>query len=305
MDIIALKAFTLVLEESSFSAAARRMGLSRAMVSKHIASLEAHLGTRLLTRSTRSVRPTELGLKYHARVSRILHELEEADEEIRAIASRPRGKLRIGAPISYMLRVLNVHVMRFMAEYPDIELDLVLDDCMSNPISEALDAVISIGTLPDSTLHARRIHSVHACLVASPDYVAEAGMPRQPADLLNHRCLHYSYLPGGDSWPLGRLDSLIHQRIRPAFSANNGDMLRAAALDGQGIAVVMRILVDEDLAAGRLVNVLPEYAVEDIPVHLVHTGRRHATGALLAFLEFLGRQNLDAATRDPARNGQG
>lgn len=303
MELSILRAFIHVYEGRSFSEAARSLGLSRSMVSKHISTLEASLGARLLTRSTRAVRPTDLGTRYYLRVKPLLEELAHAEEEIRSIASRPRGKLRIGAPVWYMLRFLSPYVMQFMEAYPDIELDLMLDEGASDPVAKGLDAVIQMGALADSSLHARRIHSVRACVVASPRYLAEAGTPLIPSDLLNHRCLHHSSMPGAETWPFSHGDEIIYQKVRVAFSANNGEMLRAAALDGLGVAVAIWLGVEEDIAAGRLVQLLPEFTLPDLPVHLVHPGKRHATGALLAFMEFLTQQRLEAGPPHQASTG--
>ena len=292
MDIKVLRSFVAIIEEGSFAAAARRMGVSKSMCSKMIADLEADLGTRLLTRTTRAVTPTAAGQAFHDRVAQILTQLDAAFEAVRAASSRPAGPLKVGAPVQYTLKVLKPHLMRFMEDFPDIQLDMVLDDSRSDMIRDGFDAVIRIGTLEDSSLHARRLHDANILLVASPDYVARHGSPAQPSDLRDHLCLHYTNLRGPGTWPLRHGNDVVYQKITPAFSSNNGELLRALAVAGKGIALAPEFQVADDLARGLLVQVLPDHALPGVPIHVVYSSRKLVTASLAAFLDFMARLEL-------------
>lgn len=292
MDIKVLRCFAAIVEEGSFAAAARRTGISKSMCSKMIADLEADLGTRLLTRTTRAVTPTAAGLGFYAQVADILARLDAAIEAARATSTQPTGPLKLGAPVQYTLKVLQPHLMRFMEEYPGINLDVVLEDGRTDLTREGFDAVIRIGTLEDSSLHARRLHDAHILMVASPDYIARNGKPATPAELRAHQCLHYTNLRGSGTWPLRHGGELVHQKITPAFSSNNGELLRALAIGGRGIALAPRFQVADDLAQGLLVPVLPDHALPGVPIHIVYSSRRLLTAALAAFLDFMSRLDL-------------
>lgn len=292
MDIKALRCFVAIIEEGSFAAAARRMGISKSQCSKMIADLEADLGTRLLSRTTRAVMPTAAGQQFHGQIVDGLARLDAAYEDARAASSRPSGPLKLGVPVQYTLKVLQPHLIRFMEEYPEIQLDVVLDDSRSDMTRDGFDAVIRIGTLEDSSLHARRLHDANILLVAAPDYVARHGSPERPADLRDHQCLHYTNLKGAGTWPLRQGSEVIYQKITPAFSSNNGELLRALAVSGKGIALAPEFLVADDLAQGLLVQVLPGHALPGVPIHLVYSTRKLVTAALAAFLDFAARMEL-------------
>lgn len=292
MDTNILQTYVHVVEEGSFAAAARRMGISRSQASKYIADLEADLGTRLLQRSTRSLRMTDLGQRYYDRVRRILEDLRCANEDIREASSKVAGRLRIGVPKIYMMSTLQPVVSDFMLEFPEVTLDLVLTEGRSDLHQDGLDAAIMGGRLPDSTLFARRLHTVSAMMVASPAYLAEAGAPAVPEDLAERRCLHHSLISETTVWPLMRKGEVTWQRVNAVLQANNWEMLRAAALSGQGISVLPESLIAEDLAAGRLVQVLADHPIQDVVIQLVYADARHATAALKAFIDFLTRRKF-------------
>lgn len=293
MDIKALRNFAAIMEEGSFAAAARRTGVSKSMCSKMIADLEADLGTRLLTRTTRAVTPTAAGQGFYAEVSDILARLDSATEALRAASKRPSGPLKLGAPVQYALKVFQPHLIRFMEEYPDIQLDVVLDDSRADLTREGFDALIRVGPLEDSAMLARRLHDARILLVASPDYVARHGSPVVPSDLRDHLCLHYTNLRGPGTWPLRHGAEVVYQKITPAFSSNNGELLRSLAVSGKGIALAPEFQVADDLTEGRLVAVMGDYGLPRVPVHVVYSSRKLVTAALAAFLDFVGRLHLD------------
>lgn len=291
MDTSVLRTFVSVVDEGSFAAAAQRMGISRSLCSKHVADLEAALGVRLLVRTTRKVTPTPTGLSYSTRLRDILAQLDAATEAAKATTG-PAGALKIGSPIFYTLKVLQPHLLEFMEHYRDIRLQVVLDDGAPDIVGEGFDAVIRIGRLADSTLHARRLHAVRLMLVAAPDYLARCGSPVKPADLLDHDCLHYTNLPGNQTWPLRRGSRTIRQPIRPSFSSNNTALLHSMALSGRGLALLPEFMVSEDVAAGRLDVLMTDYALPDLPVSLVYPSGKLLTGAMRSFLDFVTKLHL-------------
>lgn len=293
MDIKVLRSFAAIIDEGSFANAARKVGISKSMCSKLISDLEADLGTRLLTRTTRAVKPTAIGLSFYAEISDILSRLDAATEAVRSASQRPSGPLKLGSPVQYTLKVFQPHLIRFMEEHPDIQLDVVLDDGRSDLTREGFDAVIRIGTLEDSTLHARKLHDARIMLVASPDYIAAKGSPDSPSQLRDHQCLHYTNLRGPSTWPLRHENEVIYQKITPAFSSNNGELLRSLAVSGKGIALAPEFQVADDLAQGRLVPVMPDYALPGVPVHVLYSSRKLVTAALASFLDFVGNLHLD------------
>lgn len=296
MDINILRTFVAIIDESSFAAAARRMGISRSLASKHISDLEAELGASLLTRTTRAVRPTAVGLQYSHQIRAVLDQLDAANEEVRASSAMPSGALKIGAPIAYALRILQPHILDFMNAFPGVQLEIVLDDGTSDLIGEGFDAIIRIGPLADSTLRARRIHAANIILVASPEYIAANGVPQTPADLLNHSTLHYTNLRGPDTWPLRRNGEVIYQKVQPVLSSNNTDLLHSMARAGKGIVLVPELIVADDIAAGQLIPVMCDYLMPDIPINLIHPPGRLMTGALRSFLDFFSRLDLARPT---------
>lgn len=291
MDLSVMESFVAVVEEGSFSAAARRLGLSKSLTSKRISDLEALLGVRLLARSTRSVSATGAGREYYQRLKGILGDLTAAHEAVRQQGETPRGRLRIAAPVTYTRRVLQPALNRFMQEYPEVELEVVLDDGPRNLVEEGLDAAVVAGALEDSSLYARRLRGTTVHVVATPAYLDRAGRPARPSDLEGHRILHYTNLRTARGWPFRCPDgALHHQKIVPAFSANNGDVIRDAALEGLGIAFLPEFLISDALASGRLEPLLVPFGLPEVPIHLVYPHRKHASAALRAFLDLIAAE---------------
>lgn len=292
METAVLRTFLHIVDEGSFAGAARRMGISKSLCSKYISDLEETLGARLLTRSTRSVKPTAVGLDYSNKVREILAQLDAASETVRAVSEKASGPLKIGAPIFYTLRVLQPHLLRFIEQHPDIQLEAVLDDERADLVGDGFDAVIRIGELDDSGLFARHLHDMRVMLVASPGYLADKGVPAEPADLSEHHSIYYTNIRGTGTWPFRHGNEVVHQKIVPVFQTNNGEMVRAAALNGKGIAMLPVFIIEEDLREGRLVPVLTDFFLPELPVNLVYPSRRHMTAALKVFMEFVAGLRL-------------
>jgi DNA-binding transcriptional LysR family regulator len=199
-QLIAMKVFVAVVDESSFSSAAEKLNLSRTMVSKHVMDLESHLDARLLNRTTRRQSLTGTGRAYYERANRILSEIAEADAEAMRQSLTPSGRLCVNAPVAFGVAHMAPNLGRYLERYPEVEVDLTLNDRVVDLVDEGYDMAIRIGWLEDSSLIARRIADSRMVACAAPDYLARRGVPSEPSDLANHQCLVYSYATAPDRW---------------------------------------------------------------------------------------------------------
>jgi DNA-binding transcriptional LysR family regulator len=288
MDALAgMQAFNAVVESGGFAAAATRLGLSRALISKRVAALERALGARLLARTTRRVAITEAGAAFHRRSAGILANFEEARAELGELQAEPRGTLKVSAPMSFGTLYLGPLIGPFLAQCPGLSIELTLNDRFVDLLEDGVDVAIRIGTLRDSTLVARRLAGTRHVLCAAPAYLKRHAAPHQPADLADHRCLHYGYLSGGPRWRFAGPERSASVAIRPVLTANNGDVLRAAALDGQGIVLLPDFIIARDLKAGRLVGLLPGWRPPESAVHAIRPAGALLTAKVRRFIDFL------------------
>jgi len=288
MDRLAgIPAFEGVVAAGSFAGAARALGLSVAAVSKQVRALEDRLGVRLLHRTTRQVRLTDAGQRFHERCERILADLDDAEREAAERQAVPRGRVRISAPMSFGQRHLAPVLSAFLATYPDVEIDLVLEDRFVDLLAEGFDLAVRIAELRDSSLVARRLCASRRVLCAAPAYLALHGTPATPDDLGAHRCIGYAYMPSGCDWPFRARDGQRLVRVRGPVMSNNGDVLRALALGGSGIALLPTFLVADDLRGGRLREVLSGQLDGDSAVWVLHPSRRHVPLAVRTCIDFL------------------
>jgi DNA-binding transcriptional LysR family regulator len=285
-----MEAFVRVVDHGGFTEAARKMGLSKSAVSKHVAALEARLAVRLLNRTTRRVSATELGLAYYDRARVVLADALEADSMVTAMQATPRGSLRVSAPVSFGIVQLSTAVARFLCAYPEVDVNLVLDDRFVEVVAEGFDLAVRVGALEDSSLKARKLASARRVLAASPGYVAEMGAPRGVDDLGAHRLLHYSNLATGNFWRFqGANGEERHVRVGGRLTVNNGDSLMRAAEAGLGIALLPSFIIGDAIAAGRLVEILPDRAPDVIGVHALYPQGRFPQPKLRAFVDFLAQ----------------
>lgn len=283
--------FVRVVEEESFSAAARVLGLSKSAVSKQVAALEDRLGARLLNRTTRRLSLTDAGVAFYDRAQRIVADAEEAEAAVSQLSATPRGVLRVNAPVSFGVQHLGPVLPEFMDAHPDLSVELTLNDRFVDLVEEGFDVAVRIGRLPDSSLIARRLAPLRRVVVASPAYVAAHGAPQQPEDLRDHACLLYAYLLRGDAWALrGPEGRAVEVRVDGRLRANNGDVLRAALLGGMGVAYMPSFLVGNDLAEGRLVRLLPEWQDDSAGIYAVHPHARLVPPKVRAFVDFLAER---------------
>lgn len=265
-----MRIFARVAEAGSFSNVARELGMSQPSVSKHVAALETRLGVRLLNRSTRNVSLTEEGSTYYTRCRTVLAAVEDADTSVAPGNATPTGLIRIACPFSFgeceMMPVLS----KLLAESPDLKIELVMSDRFIDLVSAGVDLAIRLGDLDDSSLIARRLTTTHRKLVASPDYLDHAGRPETLTDLKARNCLVNSRFTLFDTWQLLKDGNPVSVQVRGNLVANHSRTLRQAALQGTGIGQIPHWLVRDDIDAGRLEVVLPDYDPWPLPVHALY-----------------------------------
>ncbi|SYZ52929.1 LysR family transcriptional regulator [Xanthomonas arboricola pv. juglandis] len=296
--------FVQVAETRSFVAAGRLLGVSASAVGKRVVRLEDKLGVRLFHRSTRSVTLTAEGALFLERSRRILAEIEAAELELSQAVATPRGRLRVSLPLvsSLMLPVL----AEFMRQYPEIELDLDFSERMVDVIEDGFDAVVRTGEPSDSRLSARRLGRFQMMLVASPDYLAQRGMPRLPGDLLQHACLHYRSPNSGklETWPL-RLRRHDTELVLPtAMICNNIETRVHFAARGLGIACLPDFAIGDLLADGRLLPVLADHVERTGVFNVLWPANKHPSPKVRAFVDFLSARVFPNDTGKPRKRAR-
>lgn len=286
-----IRAFTRVVKAGGFAAAAREMGLSRSVVNKTVINLEQELGVQLLQRSTRRVTPTDTGLAFYARCVQILSDLDEATSAITASQSKPTGNLRVNAPMSFGTLHLSRVLAEYMALYPEVHIELVLNDRFVDPIEEGFDVTVRVGTSQATTsLVTRELATARRVLCASSDYLEQWGEPTIPADLSAHRCLHYGYLDSGNKWRLRGPDGEQTFAIQCVMSANNAEPLRDAAVNHQGVAMLPTFIAGEALQTGQLRTILVDYPPTDITLSALYPRHRHLSTKVRLLIDLLSER---------------
>ena len=283
-----IESFVAVAQLGSFVKAADKLGMSKAMVSRHVSELEVRLGVRLMQRTTRRLSLSDAGADYLQRCVQILGELHDANAAVSASAVQAQGLLKVTAPLTFGIRHLAPLWGEFLRIHPRVELEVNLNDRMVDLIEEGYDLAVRVGQLASSSLIARRISGTRLVLCASPRYLQQAGPIRDLDDIAHHDVMAYTYLATGEQWhfsgPQGARSIEVHPRLR----SNSGDTCRAAALADQGIVFQPSFLVGEDLKAGRLVEILPQYAGPELDISVVYPSRHHLSHKVRAMVEFLG-----------------
>ena len=285
MDRLASMAtFVKAVDLGSFAAAASALAMSPQMVAKHVGYLEARLGTRLLNRTTRRQSLTEIGKTYYERCKLVLAEAEWADAASDNATGTPRGRLRVNAPVSFGSHTLMPVVTRYLRQYPDVEIELILTDRYVDLIEEGFEAVFRIGRLADSSLTARALRPFRLVACASPTYLHERGFPREPTDLKSHECLAYAGTRATD-WRFVSDGRKIDVRVRSQLQVNNATALLSGALEGFGIAFIAEDLARSSIASGKLVRILPDFETPSRPMHLLYHADRRQTTKLRTFVQ--------------------
>jgi len=283
-----LALFARVVQHRSFSAAAREAGLAKSAVSRRIAELERTLGVRLLHRTTRTLSLTEEGVRVHEHARALVASADAVQDVVGVATGAVRGTLRLNATGVFSQLYLTSAVVRFLALQPEVEVHLSTDDRLVDVVEGGFDVVFRIGRLTDSSLVARRLGTDRLVVCASPEYLARAGTPRVPADLLRHACLHYALVSRAAEWRFRQGNRTLEVSTRGAFSCTDGLSLRAALLAGAGLGAVPSMLVAEDVAAGRLHLVLEGARHVEFGIHAVTAHRTHVPPRVRALLDFLG-----------------
>lgn len=283
MDLNDVLTFARVVRAGSFTAAARELGVQKSSVSRRVSALEEHLGARLLQRTTRALRLTDEGRVFYDHCQRALAELEDAEEALGGMGARPKGLLRITAPLSFGF--LGPIVAAFLQRWPEVEIELVCTDRVVDPVEEGFDVAIRAGKLPDSSLIARRVGSLPRFLVASPSYLRRRRTPRTPADLAAHDCV--SFGARRSPWLLQSEGASIEVAVASRLLVNDYDLLRQTIVAGLGIGLLPEPDCVQPLADGRLKRVLPAWTGVETPIHAVYPSLRHLSSKVKAFIDHL------------------
>ncbi len=289
------RAFVEVAEAASFTQAARRLAQSKSSISKAVAALEDDLAVRLFHRTTRRLSLTEAGAALLPRAREVLDRVAEAESFLAAAAESPRGTLRVAAPLSFGLQRLGPLLPGLLASCPDLKIELMLEDRRVDLVEEGVDVALRVGHLADSSLKALRLGAARMRLVAAPGFMQGRDLPHDPDALAGWPALLYSTGTGVESWTFSRGDDSRTLRPESRLVANNGDVLRDAAIAGLGLARLPGFLVDEALAAGTLTELLADWQPEPLPIHALYPPGPHQPLKLRAFLDHLRTHFRDGA----------
>ena len=284
----ALSVFAAVVERGSFVSAADHLGLSRTAASRLVMDLEAELGATLLNRTTRRVSLTPVGEAYASHARRILDQLEEADQEASAQTLSPRGRLRVTAPMSFGIRHLAPRLKAYLTDYPEMQLDLVLNDRLVDLADEGFDLAIRIGRLSDSALIAKKLATCRMILCAAPSYLRDHGEPRTLSDIKDHITLGYPYWSGRDAWTFASPDGEeVGVQVRSQIWSNNGDALLNAAISGLGIILQPDFIVYQAIEKGELVELMNDFRPPQVDVHALYASRSFMPIRIRSFIDYL------------------
>lgn len=285
-DLNDIALFVRVVRCGSFAEAARQLGLPPNTVSRRVQQLEAHLGTRLMQRSTRKLTLTDAGRTFHERCAGSVDELLEAGQALVSGSQEPSGRVRVAAPADFFDFFPMEWVAEFLAAHPRVQLDFVLSDAQADLIAERIDVAVRAGPLRDSAYVGRQLFSVGGqTLVASPGYVAARGAPLTLPDLANHDCVDFAHPSGRTTWRLTGPGGVQEEiQVAGRISGNTAQTLRKAALAGLGVALLPMAMTGLDVQAGRLVAVLPQFQRPSIGLSVVYPSRRHLPLAVSAFI---------------------
>ncbi len=298
MDVLsAMSVYVRVVDLKSFSLAASELGISSSSVSKQISHLEQHIGARLLQRTTRRLSVTEVGAAYYEKCVKILAEVEEAESLVSQLQGQPRGVLRISCNMTFGQLQLAKAIPEFMNRYPDIKVDVSLDDRAPDLIRDGFDLAIRISDpqLPDSSLIAREISTIPMYICASPGYLAKKGHPANAQALKAHNCLVFELAANADLWTLAKGDSRETVQVSGDLKANNSLVVREAVLQGRGIGNLAYFVISRFVKTGEIELVFPDHQPERLSIFAVYPDRKYITPKVSSFIEFFRRwleQNL-------------
>jgi DNA-binding transcriptional LysR family regulator len=298
-EIEDLRAFVEVVEAGGFSRAANRLGVSKSIVSRRIARLEAELGARLLSRTTRGISPSEAGLELKARAERILLDLQEAEDAVAQRSGDVAGRLRVSVPLAFGVRHVAPVLAELLARHRRLSIDAVYTDRLVDLIAERFDVAVRIGELQDSTLVARRIAPIRAAVVASRGYLAKHGRPKTPEDLAAHECLIYTGARQPQHWRFRSGKRWVSIRVDGRLHSDNGESIATAAIGGLGIAMLPTFLAASAIESRTLEPLLTDYPLPEAGLHFVRPPGAHVPAKVHALLDamverFGGEPDWDA-----------
>lgn len=284
--LLSMTAFAKAVELGSFSAAGDALGMSSQLVGKYVQSLEQQLGVRLLNRTTRRHHLTDIGTTFYERVKIILAEVEAAETLAEETRATPRGRLRINAPVSFGIHTLSPRLPEYLRAYPEVSLELSVSNRYVDVIEEGFDAVFRVGELTDSGLVARPLAPYELLLCAAPSYLDTHTPIRSPDDLVQHECLGFFHSELRSHWTFDSPDGRSTIPVKGRLTVDSGESLLAFALAGMGLLLQPRELLERELEAGRLVEVLPDFQIPSRPMHILYAPDRRITPKLRSFIDF-------------------
>ena len=287
MDLVGMEIFARVVEQRSFSGAARRLRISKSVVSKHIADLETSMGVQLLNRTTRSVSATEIGREFYVRCAEMLAIAEQAESAATRMQSEPRGTLKVTVPVSLGMLYVAPSLPELLEACPELTVEMTLTNTIAHQVEPGVDVAIAIATEMPPGLIARRIATAERRLCASSSYIARRGTPTSVEDLATHNCIAFSASETPNRWDLRGTQGMCSVAVNGTLVCNNQGAIRQAALRGGGIALLPMYLVGTDIAKGDLVSVLPQYRPTDATIYAVFPSNRHISAKVRAFVDFL------------------
>jgi DNA-binding transcriptional LysR family regulator len=289
-DLRRMAVFFHVVETHSFSGAAKRLGIAKSAVSRHIALLEQSTGVRLLNRTTRRLSLTEAGEAYYQSCARIVAEAETATRRIGQLQEEPLGTLRVASPISVGSQLVAPLVAEFIQRYPGVNIELLLDDRVVDMVEESIDVSIRVGWLRDSQFITRKLGDWRRFVCASPGYLARHGRPETPAQLAQHDWIIFTLLPTPYRWTFTKNKREETIAVKGRLRTNSGDAVRALLVEGAGIAVLSSFQVGDDIKAGRLEHLLPDYNCGSAGMYAVYQDRVHQEAKVRLFIDFIDRR---------------
>jgi DNA-binding transcriptional LysR family regulator len=283
----AMAIFVRVIERGSFSAVARELQTTQPTISKILRALETELGGKLIARSTRQLSLTDEGQRYYRHCREILAAVDAAEHSFQTGKETIAGPLRVGSSVSFGRLQIAARLSDFLLQYPDVQVDLQLNDHLQDMVSEGLDVTLRIGELRDSGLIARRIGTTHRVTLASPAYLARHPAPKSPQDLSQHNCLLFNLLSSQNQWVYEKNGARHSERIAGNAQSNNSEAVREMVLTGLGIALSPLWLFYDDLKAGRVVALLQDYTAQSLPIHAVAAPNRRQSARVKAFVDYM------------------
>ncbi len=282
-----MQVFCRIIELGTFSAVANEMNVSPMMVSKYMAQLEKSLGVTLLNRTTRRISLTEAGENYYQGCKQLLEDMHELDEKIQQLGHSVTGTLKISAPIDFGGLYMVPAIEAYQKQYPEVKVLMSLDNSSVNLSQGKYDIAMLVTNTLDLGVVAKKIAETKLCTYAAPSYLEKFGIPKQPDDLLKHRCLHYIDTPHREKWVFSKDDKTIKIKLDWHFASNNGRALCQAAALGMGIVQAPMLSVANDLRDGKLIEILKDYRITTLPIYATYQKRKFSPGKVTTFIDFL------------------